>query len=147
MPRRAKTQTCLSNWEEMRDETLTRCFWSHPAPVSVNLNQNSSTPPRECLEMCADHYWYPAGRVRNAKHPAVTVPQNEEGPPTKGNNTLINNQCPKWRTATVLTAFTLPILEQWWVNSFRKGSDSVSFRPRGPHTSLSHVLLFKQVLM
>lgn len=62
MPWRDKSQVCFSDWEEMKKETLTRCFPSHQAPKSVVLNQNSTTPPRECLEMCVGHCWHLVGR-------------------------------------------------------------------------------------
>lgn len=71
------------------EETLTRCFWCHQAPVLVIPNQNGTTPFRECLEMCGGHHWHLVGRSRNAKHPAVTVPQNEELSPKKAVTPLL----------------------------------------------------------
>lgn len=67
----------LSDWEEMKEEILTRCFWSHQVSHLVFLNQNCTAPPRKCLEICVSHYWHLVGGARNAKHPAVTGPQNE----------------------------------------------------------------------
>lgn len=73
----------LSDWEEMKEEILTRCFWSHQVSHLVFLNENCTAPPRKCLEICVSHYWHLVGGARNAKHPAVTGPQNEELSPQK----------------------------------------------------------------
>lgn len=67
----------LSDWEEMKEEILTRCLWSHQVSHLVFLNQNCTAPPRKCLEICVSHYWHLVGGARNAKHPVVTSPQNE----------------------------------------------------------------------
>lgn len=89
--RRAKTLASFSDWEEMKEETLTRYFLSHQAPHSVFLNRNRIATPRKCLEICVGHYWHPVGRARNVKHPEMTGPQNKWTVPPKVTNTLINN--------------------------------------------------------
>lgn len=62
----------------MKEETLTRCFCSHQAPHLVVLSPNHTAPPRKYLEMCVGRYWHLVGGARNAQHPKVTGPQNEE---------------------------------------------------------------------